>query len=62
MDYMPFSSHKHCNSIGRKCQNSGLLVDQMNVWAQDFNFTWDVMTGFDNDWGLRPKSGILTLD
>ena len=59
LDWMPFSSHKNCNSMGRKCQNSGLLVDQMNVWAQDFNFTWDVMTGFDNDWGLRPKSGIL---
>ena len=48
------------NAKGHKCQdNSGLLVDQMNYWAKRYNFTWDVMTAYGNDWGLYPKSGEL---
>ena len=61
LDWMPFISHKYCNPNGRKCTNSGLLVDQMNSWAKDFNFTWDIMAGYGNDWGMQPKSGILVL-
>ena len=61
LDWMPFISHKYCNPNGRKCHNSGLLVDLMNSWAKDFNFTWDIMAGYGNDWGLQPKSGILVV-
>ena len=61
LDWMPFISHKNCNPNGRKCHNSGLLVDQMNIWAKDFNFTWDIMAGYGSDWGLTPKSGILVV-
>ena len=56
MDWMPFNSHKNCNPKGHKCQdNSGLLVDQMNYWAKRYNFTWDVMTAYGNDWGIVSK-------
>ena len=61
MDWMPFNAHKNCNPKGRKCQHSGLLVDQMNIWGKRYNFTWDVMTAYGNDWGLYPKSGILLV-
>ena len=61
LDWMPFISHKYCNPNGRKCHNSGLLVDQMNSWAKDFNFTWDIMARYGNDWGLQPKSGIFVV-
>ena len=58
LDWQPFIAHKNCNENGRKCQNFGLLVDQMNIWAKNFNFTWDIMAGYGNDWGLFPKSGM----
>ena len=58
LDWQPFIAHKNCNENGRKCQNFGLLVDQMNIWAKNFNFSWDIMAGYGNDWGLFPKSGM----
>ena len=61
LDWMPFISHKDCNPNGLKCHNSGLLVDLMESWAKDFNFTWDIMAGYGDDWGLQPKSGILLI-
>ena len=61
LDWLPFIAHENCNNIGRKCSNYGLLADQMNIWAKMFNFTWDIMAGYDGDWGLFPKSGMTKL-
>ena len=52
-----FKGHENCNLQGRQCENSGLLIDMMEVWAKDFNFTWDIYAPPDNDWGLFPVSG-----
>ena len=61
LDWLPFIAHENCNDKGRKCLNYGLLADQMNIWAKIFNFTWDIMAGYDGDWGLFPKSGMTKL-
>ena len=33
----------------------------MNIWARDYNFTWDVYRDENNDWGLFPKSGPYNI-
>ena len=43
--------------MGRGCQNYGLLVDVMSIWAKEYNFTWDVYRDINNNWGLQPVSG-----
>ena len=29
----------------------------MSLWANKYNFTWDVYNDLDGDWGLKPVSG-----
>ena len=39
-----------------------MLPDLMDIWARNYNFTWDIFAGYDGDWGLFPVSGkILEL-
>ena len=57
LSWAPYHSHKNCNELGRQCENYGLLADLMNIWALDYNFTWDVYHDLNNDWGLNPKEG-----
>ena len=57
MDWIPFISLVDCNEKGMNCNSYGSLVDLMNFWARDFNFTWDVHDNINKDWGLKPKSG-----
>lgn len=61
LSWAPYHSHKNCNALGRRCENYGLLADLMNIWALDYNFTWDVYHDLNNDWGLNPKSGPYNL-
>ena len=59
LSWSPYTMHENCNKDGRQCKNSGLLVDMLEVWARNFNFTWDIHVPPDNDWGLYPVSGRL---
>ena len=62
LDWQPFIAHENCNSEGRRCYNYGMLPDLMDIWARNYNFTWDIFAGYDGDWGLFPVSGkILEL-
>ena len=54
LSWMPFIGHSDCDENGRRCTNRGLLVDLMNTFAKQFNFTWDIYADLDNDWGLFP--------
>ena len=56
-NWEPFTSHSDCDEKGRNCNNSGFLVDKMKIWGKRFNFTWDIMAGYNGDWGLFPVSG-----
>ena len=55
-NWQPFTKHSACDENGRNCENSGLLIDKMEIWCQKFNFTWDIKT-YKGDWGMFPKSG-----
>ena len=57
LSWDPFINLLNCNEKGFECQDIGLLVDLMNVWAQELNFTWTSYRDINNDWGLFPKSG-----
>ncbi len=47
-----------CNRFGRACKTKhGFLVDLMNIWSAQLNFTWDIYKDVNNDWGEKPKSG-----
>ena len=62
LDWQPFIAHENCNSEGRRCYNYGMLPDLMDIWARNYNFTWDIFAGYDGDWGLFPVSGkVLEL-
>ena len=58
LDWQPFIAHENCNSEGRRCYNYGMLPDLMDIWARNYNFTWDIFAGYDGDWGLFPVSGV----
>ena len=54
----PIISYTKCDNKGRNCDSYGMLIDLIEMWSKDYNFTWDVFTGYpDNDWGMAPKSG-----
>ena len=56
----PIIAYTKCDDKGRKCDSYGLIVDLIEMWSKDYNFTWDIFTGYpDNDWGTDPKSGKL---
>ena len=57
LSWSPFNRHENCNEEGWECDNSGLLVDVMSLWANKYNFTWDLYNDLDGDWGLKPVSG-----
>ena len=57
LSWDPFINLFNCNENGFGCQENGLLVDLMNLWAQELNFTWISYQDVNNEWGLFPKSG-----
>ena len=59
LSWMPHISYTKCDDKGRNCDAFGLVVDLIEMWSQEYNFTWDIFTGYGNDWGLTPKSGKL---
>ena len=59
LTWAPFNSHENCNSDGKACNNFGLLVDVMSLWAKECNFTFDIYNDLDGNWGLKPVSGIV---
>ena len=58
LTWLPDYGFNYCNDKYLKCDNFGLLVDMINVWKAESNFTWDIFVGYPNkDWGISPKSG-----
>ena len=53
----PIITYTKCDNKGRNCDSYGVLVNLIEMWSKDYNFTWDIFTGYDNDWGTIPKSG-----
>ena len=39
------------------CSKSGYLVEFMDIWARELNFTWDIYADVNNSWGLDPIEG-----
>ena len=56
-NWMPFYTAKNCDENGFNCENEGIHIDQIKIWAQKYNFTWDIWSS--TDWGLYPISGKL---
>ena len=57
LSFMPYTSYTKCDDKGRNCDAFGLFADLIDMWSQEYNFTWDIFTGYGNDWGMVPKSG-----
>ena len=57
LSWAPYNIHNDCNELGRSCTNSGFLVDMMNIWSLQFNFTWDIYADVNGLWGEKPVSG-----
>ncbi len=61
LTWAPYLTVENCNELGRNCTYYGFLGDMMNIYAREFNFTWDIQKDLDNSWGLFPKSGPYNL-
>lgn len=61
LSWSPYIKNENCDESGRNCTNTGLLVDFMQIWARDFNFTWDIYADVDGDWGINPVSGPYNI-
>ena len=59
LSWEPFVVIEDCDDDGLGCKSKGLLVDLMNVWANELNFTWQNRKDLDNNWGMFPDSGEL---
>ena len=57
LSWSPFVNVADCDKKGMECNSNGLLVDLMEFWAKDSNFTWDIHEDIHGDWGTKPKSG-----
>ena len=53
--YLPYYSGKNCDDNNLNCDNGGIGTDLMDLWAREFNFTWDLK--YTNSWGMFPISG-----
>ena len=52
-----FETESFLFSVGRNCNKSGYLVEFMDIWARELNFTWDIYSDVNNSWGLNPTQG-----
>ena len=57
LEWPPYISIENCSNIGRNCSKSGYLVEFMDIWARELNFTWDIYADVNNSWGLDPIEG-----
>jgi len=57
LNWPPYINIDNCNKIGTNCSTSGYLVEFIEIWARELNFTWDVYADINNDWGLNPIDG-----
>ena len=57
LEWPPYISIENCNNIGTNCSKSGYLVEFMDIWARELNFTWDIYADINNSWGLDPIEG-----
>ena len=53
--WSPAAFISDCNTEGLDCNYEGLLVDLMNFWGKNLNFTWNLKHS--GDWGMAPISG-----
>ena len=57
LSWDPYVKISNCNSTGRNCGYEGMLVDYMNVWSKNLNFSWDLQEDIRKSWGMEPRSG-----
>ena len=57
LEWPPYISIENCSNIGTNCSKSGYLVEFMDIWARELNFTWDIYADVNNSWGLDPIEG-----
>ena len=57
LSWPPYISIDSCNNIGTNCSKSGYLVEFMDIWARELNFTWDIYEDVTKNWGLNPIEG-----
>ena len=57
LEWPPYISIENCTNIGTNCSKSGYLVEFMDIWARELNFTWDIYADVNNSWGLDPIEG-----
>ena len=60
MPWSPYIYVSHCNHIGLNCKFEGYLIDLVNIWGKELNFTLTIHQDTEGDWGTTPKSGNLT--
>ena len=59
MTWPPYIALQNCSENGEKCQKYGFLVEVMDTWAKELNFSWDIYKDINNEWGLNPISGMI---
>ena len=57
LEWPPYISIENCSNVGTNCSKSGYLVEFMDIWARELNFTWDIYADVNNSWGLDPIEG-----
>ena len=56
LTWEPLYTIDDCNDVGLECATTyGLLQDYMDIFSNEFNFTFISQKNLDNDWGMVPK-------
>ena len=59
LPWSPYILVSHCNSDGLQCRYRGYLIDLMERWGENLNFTMTIDQDPTGDWGTTPKSGNM---
>ena len=61
LDWHPYVYISDCNYAGKNCKYQGFLIDLMNIWGKNLNFTLTIYQDKKGDWGTTPKSGTFRI-
>ena len=50
MTWNPYLKLQNCNTVGRQCEKSGMLVELMNSWSESYNFTLELQEDQSGSW------------
>ena len=60
LPWSPYIIISNCNSAGLRCEYSGYLIELMEIWGKNLNFTMTIDQDPTGDWGTTPKSGTYS--